>query len=96
VTLREAIERLSEFREDATLYVEATSDEWVPGSRAAVGVEYVEAEVEALPVEAEELTYFLEVSVAREVLVGFAQHLGRDATLDEQVERVIRYARFDA
>jgi hypothetical protein len=96
VTLRQAIARLDEWDEDATLYVAGEPSEWSSDSEVAVGVEDVEAEIETLPVEAEGKRYFLEISVAREVLAGEQRNLDRELTLDERVARVIHYARFDA
>jgi len=56
----------------------------------------VEAEVETLPPEAEGKRYFLEVSVAKDVLAGEDQHAGHDMTSEERIAGVIHYAKFDA
>jgi hypothetical protein len=96
VTLREAIERLAEFDDEATIYIEGASESWTPESDVGVGVEDFEAEVESLPPEAEGRTYFLEVSVAKEVFAGWASNLDHAPTLEESVERIIHYARYDA
>src|SRR4051794_14961302 len=96
VTLREAMNRLDEFAGNTTLYIEGDRSEWHAESDTAVGVEDVEAAIESLPPEAEGRSYFLEVAIAREVLSGWEANLGRKPTLDEKVERIIYYARFDA
>jgi hypothetical protein len=82
---------------DATIYVVlGAPDSWTPESDAWVGVEDVEAESESLPPEAEGRTYFLEVAVAKEVLSGWTGNLDHVPTLDETVERLIYYGRYDA
>jgi hypothetical protein len=96
MTLREAIQRLAEFDNDATIYVQGVPESWTPESDAGVGVEDVEAEVESLPPEADGRTYFLEVAVAKEVLSGWTGNLDHAPTLGETVERLINYARYDA
>ena len=78
------------------MYVEGSATDWSAESDTAVGVEDVESETERLPPKAEGRTYFLEVAVAREVLYGWARNLDHEPTLDEKVERVIYYARYDA
>ena len=96
MTLREAVSRLEALDDDATLYVEGEPADWSAESPTAVAVEDVEAEVESLPPEAEGKSYFLEVAVAKEILSGLEANLGRKPTLDEKLERIIYYARFDA
>jgi hypothetical protein len=81
---------------DATIYAQGAPESWTPDSDAGVGVEDVEAEVESLPPEAEGRTYFLEVAVAKEVLAGWTSNLDHVPTLDETVERLIYYVRYDA
>ncbi len=73
--LREAIRTLDELVDDGTMYVEGDATEWSPQSDTAIGTEDVESETESLPPEAEGRSYFLEVSIAREVLSGWARHL---------------------
>jgi hypothetical protein len=96
VTLGEAIARIGSLPPEATLYVVGEPEEWDADSDTAVGVEDVESKTPALPPEADGRVYFLEVAVAREVLDGWKQNLERAPTVDEEVERVIYYARFDA
>jgi hypothetical protein len=102
VRLRDAIARLGELDEEATLYVEGRSDQWNADSETGVGVaEIVEDEKtgdvgETLPVESGGKAYFLEVRVAKEVLTGWESHLRSRPSLDERVDRIIYYARFDA
>jgi len=96
VPLGEAIARLDEWDDAATIYVAGEPSEWSSDSAAAVGIEDVEAEVETLPPEAEGKRYFLEVSVAKDVLAGEDQHAGHDMTLEERIAGVIHYAKFDA
>ena len=96
MTLREAIAQLDTLPEDATLYVVGEPDEWNGESDTAFGVEDVESETPGLPPEADGRSYFLEIAIAREVLHGWKQRLDHAPALDEIVERVIHYARFDA
>ena len=96
VTLREAVQRLAELDDDATIYVQGAPDNWTPESDAGVGVENVEAPVESLPPEADGRTYFLEVAVAKEVFSGWTSNLDHAPTLEETIERLIYYARHDA
>jgi hypothetical protein len=96
VTLGEAIAQIDALPEDATLYVVGDPEEWRPDSDTAYGVEDVESETPALPPEADGRSYFLEISVAREVLAGWRRNLDGPPTLDEAVDRVIHYAGFDA
>jgi hypothetical protein len=77
---------------DATIYVQGAPDSWTPEGEAGVGVE----DVESLPAEAEGRTYFLEVAVAKEVLSGWTGNLNHAPTVEETVERLIYYARYDA
>jgi hypothetical protein len=81
---------------DATIYVEGAPETWSPASEVGVGVEAIEAEVETLPPEAEGRTYFLEVAFAEEVLAGWASNLDYVPTLEQSVDRIIHYARYDA
>ena len=96
MTLREAVQRLAELDDDATIYVEGAPESWTAASDAGVGVEDVEAEVESLPPEAEGRTYFLEVAIAKEILSGWTGNLDHPPTLEETIERLIYYARYDA
>jgi len=102
VTLREAIARLDQLEDDATLYVAGRSDEWTAESDTGAGTAILsEDEItgdvsETLPAEAEGRTYFLEVAIAKEILGGWASNQARDPSLEERVERIIYYARFDA
>ena len=94
--LREVIGQLDELPDEATLYVEGEPSEWAPESTTAFGVEDLDAEFEVLPPEADGLTYFLEVLIARDVLSGWESTQARKPTLDEKTDRIIRYARYDA
>ena len=94
--LREAVEGLAELNDDATIYVQGAPDSWTAESDVAIGVEDVEAEVETLPSEAEGRTYFLEVTVAKEILAGWASNPDQAPSPDESVERLIYYAQHDA
>jgi len=46
--------------------------------------------------EADGRTYFLEVAVAKEVLSGWRSNLDHAPNLEETIERLIYYARYDA
>jgi hypothetical protein len=48
------------------------------------------------PIESGGKAYFVEVRVAKEVLTGWESHLRSRPSLDERVDRIIYYARFDA
>src|SRR5258708_3324507 len=92
VTLFEAIKNLSDLDENDTIYV---AEPWTENSKAIVAPEPVSG---GLPAEAAGLglKYFLEVSVAREVLEGWTGVLGAEPNLRAKVERLTRYAIDDA
>ena len=96
MTLREAIECLAELDDEATIYVQGAPESWTPESDAGVGVKGLETELERPRPEGEGRTYFLEAAVAKEVLSGGRAISITPPTLDESVERVIRYARYEA
>jgi len=96
VTLREAIECLAELDDEATIYVQGAPESWTPESDAGVGVKGLETELERPRPEGEGRTYFLELAVAKKGPLWWAGNLDHAPTLDESVERVIRYARYDA
>jgi hypothetical protein len=102
VTLQEAIARLDQLDDEATLYVAGRSDEWTAESDTGVGIALLSEDeatgrvIETRPAEAEGRTYFLEVAIAKEILAGWAANQTCEPSLKERVDRVIYYARFDA
>jgi hypothetical protein len=99
--LRDAIARLDELPDSATLFVERLSGKFRPESRAEL-VELSEADLERPVSEvAAELApgteYFLEVFLAREIVDGWCHNLGnQEPTVEQVLERIIYYAENDA
>jgi len=83
MTLTDVVLGIERFDEEASIYVRP---EWTPDSDALVVLE--EPNVEA---ESEGLTYFLDVSVVRELVSALASR-----PLEAQVLRIIQYAIHDA
>jgi hypothetical protein len=101
MTLRDAIAAIESFPVNATIYAVRIGGAFT--GRSEVTVLELSEEEHALPV-AEIATrrapgkgYFLECTVAREVLDGwFRNHQGVTPALDEAVDRLIDYAENDA
>jgi hypothetical protein len=90
MTLREAIARLDELPQDATIYAESTE----PTARAVVAVEPEDGSV---PDDAAGLVYFLEVALAREAVdVWRRWRPGRSPSVDDRLAAVTYYAANDA
>jgi hypothetical protein len=92
VTLLEVIEGLDVLPEEATIYAQQP---WSDGSTAIAGIE----DDDGRPPESARLghlDYFLEVSIAREILEDWADTLDHSATPSERCARIIRYAEDDA
>lgn len=90
MTLIEAIRDLAKLDADATIYA---AEPWIEGSQAVVAFEPEEGGV---PVEAANLSYFLEVFVARGFLEDWELTLKSAPTLQERCARLIQYAINDA
>jgi hypothetical protein len=86
-SLREVVRTIAQIDDELTIYV---APEWSPDSRATIERE---PEGGGLPPRAASsgMRYFLEVSVAKEVLEGL-----KDLDLEGRTERLIRYAVTDA
>jgi hypothetical protein len=93
MTLRDIISRLGEFDREHTIYADG-------GPAAALddpAVVAFEPDDGSLPAEANGLDYFLEVSLAQEVLVVWKSWRdGREPSIDEAHEAVAYYATNDA
>lgn len=92
MTLAEAIRDLEALDDDSTIYAAAP---WTAESRCVVAREPDDGRV---PREAQRhgLTYFLEVSIARDFADGWASSLGQEPTPAQKCNRLIQYARDDA
>jgi hypothetical protein len=87
-TLRELVEQLQTLDDDATIFVRR---DWTPESPANIFALTDEGRVPEAPKQLG-LSYFLEVSIAREVDSGMPE----EATVDERCARLIQYAMYDA
>lgn len=91
LTLREALASIEDLDEEATIYV---ARPWDPASTTAIAIEGEETANRAID---EGLAYFLEVSIAKEVIEVWGEWRGgRVPTSDERCEAVIHYAVNDA
>jgi hypothetical protein len=90
MTLIEVIRDLENHEAEATIYA---AEPWEENSQAVVGFEPEEG---GKPVEAEHLSYFLEVFVARDFLVDWEPTTVSSPTLQERCARLIQYAINDA
>ncbi|HEX2590538.1 MAG TPA: hypothetical protein VHL34_03545 [Rhizomicrobium sp.] len=90
--LLEVVAALDRFDEDQTVYVR---EPWLPNSLATV---QLEPEAGGLPDAAAEhgMQYFLEVSVAREVIEDWSKTQEAEPKLEAKTERLIQYAINDA
>jgi hypothetical protein len=86
--LKEIVERIDEFDDDATIYAMRP---WMADSEATVVVPDAQHDV-MRNVEEKSLEYFLEIFVAREAL----EVLDRDPTVDRMAALLIYYAENDA
>ena len=90
MTLIEAIRDLENSEAEATIYA---AEPWSDESQAVIAFEPEEG---GKPVEAEHLTYFLEVFVARDFFEDWEPTLESSPTLQERCARLIEYATNDA
>jgi hypothetical protein len=90
MTLIEAIGNLEKHDAEATIYA---AEPWGDESQAVIAFEPEEGGV---PVEAENLSYFLEVFVARDFLEDWEPTLQSQPTLQDRCARLIQYAINDA
>ncbi len=92
MTLLEVIQTLGELDSEATIYA---AEPWSAASAVVVAREAGEGQA---PPAVQDLgfVYFLEVSIADDFLKGWASMLGRVPTPEQQCERLIYYARYDA
>jgi hypothetical protein len=92
VSLVEAVERLSEFHSDDTIYA---SEPWSATSDAIIARE---REAGGLPANAAEagMTYFLEISIARDFLEDWIASQEEKPSSAAICQRIIQYAAYDA
>jgi hypothetical protein len=89
ISLEEIVSKLDEYGDELVMYVSSTDD---IGPSAAVLL--IDEEAERVP---EDARYFLEVSIAREVLgVWAAWRGGRKPTIIQACDALIYYAARDA
>ena len=90
MTLIEAIKDLERHDAEATIYA---AEPWAAESQAVVAFEPEEGRV---PAGAENLSYFLEIFVARDFLEDWEPTLESTPTLQERCARLVQYAINDA
>jgi len=90
MTLIEAIRDLEKHEAEATIYA---AKPWNEDSLALVAFEPNDG---TLPVGAENLSYFLEVFVARDFLEDWIPSVDEEPTLQDRCARLIQYAINDA
>lgn len=92
MSLLQTIQELDSLNQESTIYA---SQPWTADSKVIVAME---PESGGIPEDAAELglEYFLEVSVAQEVLEGWIANLGRVPGTVEKTARLIQYATNDA
>jgi hypothetical protein len=92
VTLTDAIRDLSFFDDESTIYA---AKPWSAASQVVIARE---GEAGGPPQEVQDLglKYFLEVFVARDVLEDSTGNHPVEATIQDKVRRLIRYAEADA
>jgi hypothetical protein len=90
--LQEVVENINNFDENLTIYAE---EPWSCHSKATVAIEPDDG---SLPPELEsiELTYFLEVFIAKEFLEDWTESMSGVVSTEQKCERLITYARDDA
>lgn len=88
--LIEVIRELEKQESEATIYAEKP---WSEDSEAVVAFE---PDAGGLPKEAENLSYFLEVFVARDFLEDWMPVMESSPTVQEQCKRLVEYAINDA
>jgi hypothetical protein len=92
MALMEVVENLATFDEAATIYAAAP---WARDSKALIADE---PESGGLPEQAKALgmRYFIEVTIARDFLEGWASSLDHAPSVEESCDRLIQYAVNDA
>ena len=92
MTLREIINQIEALPDDLTIYA-TEADDWQIDSPAAL---VTEEDSDEIGMNIEDMSYFLEVSIAKEVLDGCRQHKGRSLSEAERLAAVVYYASYDA
>lgn len=93
VTLREILNNLEQISDELVIYAGKNND-WDIDSPAALLLHEDAVEVD---LHLEDLTYFLEIEIAKEVLEVWKEwHGGREPTESERVDAVLYYANNDA
>ena len=88
MTLSEVVDNLHTLNDEYTIYAKTP---WSETSQAVVCPEPKDGK----PPAGMDVTYFLEVFIAREFLEDWESSTGRGATLRERVGRLIQYAAVD-
>ncbi len=92
MTLAELLEKIDDFDDCLTIYAERKL-EWSGNSRAVVCLQSEDGQVNN---KALDLSYFLEVNIAKEVIEVWSEWSGRKPSVEEKCRAVIFYAENDA
>ncbi len=90
--LSELLEKLEDFDDDSTIYAER-NPEWSASSRAVICSQSEDGEIVDAP---KDLSYFLEVDIAKEVIEVWKEWCGRNPSTEDKCRAVIYYAENDA
>lgn len=92
MTLREVIANLETISDELVIFATKRDENWLLDGRAAL---LLEEDMGKLGAELEDLTYFLEVCVAKETLEVWSNWRGREPLQGEREEAVVYYATYD-
>lgn len=91
-TLSKLLEKLDDFDDNSTIYAEK-NPKWSADSRAAI---YLQTENGEITDAAKDLSYFLEVYIAKEVIELWKDRCRRNPSTEDKCHAVIYYAENDA
>ncbi len=99
MTIREIITNIDDQSEEAIIFAKKENGKFLPSSQAVV-VEVIEDEQDAPTNEIAEkycpgFDYFLEVFLVKDLVGALSATVGFNS-LEQQIERIIHYAEFDA
>jgi hypothetical protein len=94
VTLREVMEGLDGFDDDATIYAEGDPSDWDVTSGALVAYTSEDASPPALP---ESFRYLLEIHIAKDAVRVWSEwRAGAEPSAEDKLAAVLYYRRYDA
>jgi hypothetical protein len=93
MTLREIIRNLETVSDELVIFATKVDENWLLDARAAL---VLDEDMDKLGVSLEDLTYFLEVYIAKETLEVWSKWRGREPLESEREEAVVYYATNDA